>query len=58
LCDGDDGVRIGAGRDVMGGGGVGELVMTPAAVPDGCGSSRSENRFESVIRFFSLGLTI
>jgi len=43
---------------VMGGGGVGELVMTPAAVPDGCGSSRSENRFESVIRFFSLGLTI
>jgi hypothetical protein len=51
-------VRIGAGGDVMGGDGVGELVMTPAAIPDGGGSSRSENRFESVIRCFSLGLTI
>ena len=55
-CDGDDGEGIDAGVEVMSGDCAGELVMTQAAIPDG-GSSRSENRFVSWIRF-SLGLTI
>ena len=48
--------RFDAGVESRCGDSVGELVLTPAAIPGG-GSSRSENRFVSWIRF-SPGLTI